>query len=83
MRSKVINSLALTTAKNFQLEQALAIESGCNMSEVRFSYTENYIYVHFYVGSFRQCAIIKPNGDYWDFREAISNSVKEAKSLAA
>lgn len=83
MRAQKLNFHALTKTQSFQLEQAIAVEAGCNMADVRFSHTENFIYVHFFIGEFRQCAIINPNGEYYEFRESIRKPVKEAIKLAA
>ncbi len=83
MRAQKLHFHALTESQSFQLEQALAVEASCNMADVRFSHTENFMYVHFFVGEFRQCAIINPKGEYYEFRESIRKSVKEAIELAA
>ncbi len=83
MRAQKLHFHALTENQSFQLEQAIAVEVGCNMADVRFSHTENFMYVHFFVGEFRQCAIINPNGEYYEFRESIRKSVNEAIELAS
>ena len=74
---------ALSSDQLFQLEQALAIEVGCNIAQVKISKSYACYFVWFPCCGINQCAIIWPDGEYWGFRESIRKSVEEAKSLAA
>ncbi|AUR91278.1 hypothetical protein NVP1158O_51 [Vibrio phage 1.158.O._10N.261.45.E12] len=82
MRAQKLHFHALTENQSFQLEQAIAVEAGCNMADVRFSYTENFMYVHFTTYGVRQCAIINPNGEYYEFRQSIRKAVDEVIRFA-
>lgn len=70
-----LNTCLLNQVQRFQLEQAVAVELGCNLADVSVSSVGNELFLNFQQNGSLKVISLPQNGEYWEYRNAISKSV--------